>query len=99
MKKIGNAFKLMTMKSPFVTLLQKNVKGRNRTVTRRTCDNNQMDLFKRVYGCVDKIQLTQRNDRQRAALGSIRAMGDSEKVKYCQPLNKTMCLAGAHDMQ
>jgi len=47
---------------------------------------------------VGKIQLTQRNDRQRAAFGSIRALGVSEKVKYYQPLNKTMCHAGAHDM-
>jgi len=67
--------------------------------TWRTCDNNQKNLCKIACGCVGKIQLTQRNDRQRVAFGSIRALGVSEKVKYCQPLNKTMCHAGAHVMQ
>jgi len=50
-------------------------------------------------GCVGKIQLTERNDRQRAAFGSKMAFAVSEKVKYCQPVNKTMCHAGAHVMQ
>ena len=58
-----------------------------------------MDLCKIACERVGKIQLIQRNDRQRAAFGFIRALGVSEKVKYCQPLNKIMCNGEAQDMQ